>query len=85
MKRYDDKSVWVGLLLMMALTTMGCASNGTSGYSHVEYGYGYYGGYGASYYERDVIVTRPPGQSSSPPQASQLPARSLPRAAPRGR
>ena len=92
MKRYNHKHVLFGLLvLVMALLATGCASDGTSDYHQTQVVYGVYGGYGAGYYHSDVIVTRPPSSQppavkpSPPPRASQLPARSVPRPAPRRR
>ena len=92
MKRYVHKNVWLGLLVMViALLANGCASDGTSGYSETHVFYDYYGGYGAGYYDRDVIVvpprdSRPPTvRPSPPPRPSHLPARPLPRPAPRRR
>ena len=91
MKRLGHKHLPLGLLVVMALMVAGCASDGSSGYHQTEVVYGVYGGYGAGYYHNDVIVTpRPPSQPpavkpSPPPHASTLPARSLPRPAPRRR
>ena len=83
MKRYDHKHMPFGLLVVMVMLATGCALDST--YDHQQnqvVGGVYYGGYGAGYYHRDVIVTPP---SPPPRHASQLPARPVPRPAPRRR
>ena len=88
-----------GLLLLMAILTTGCASDGTYSNTTVAVGVsgGYYGGYyGAhpGYYGGNVVVgtpmpppggVRPPGGAPppAPPHVSQMPARPLPAPAPR--
>jgi len=80
MKRYGHKHMPFGLLAVaMALVAAGCALDSPYDYQQNQVVGGvYYGGYGAGYYHRDVIVT-----PSTPPRASQLPARPVPRPAPR--
>ena len=90
MKRLGHKHLPLGLVVM-ALLVSGCASGGSSGYQQTDVAYGVYGAYGAGYYHSDVIVTQPPPSQppavkpSRPPHASTLPARSVPRPAPRRR
>lgn len=88
MKRYDHKYMFLGLLVVViAVLATGCASNGND-YQQTQVTYGFYGGYGTGYYDNDIIVNPPPSQPPSvnrPPHASQLPARSVPRPAPRRR
>ena len=92
MKRYGHKHLPSGLMLVViVLLATGCASDGPSDYPQTQVVYGVYGGYGAGYYHNDIIVTppqpsHPPAVKPSPPaHASQLPARNLPRPAPRRR
>jgi hypothetical protein len=73
----------MGLVLaVIALLATGCALDSTYDYQENQVVGGvYYGGYGTGYYDRDVIVAPP----SQPLRASQLPARPVPRPAPRRR
>jgi hypothetical protein len=93
MKRYGRKHMPFGpLLVVITLLATGCALDSTyDNQQNQVMGGVYYGGYGAGYYHHDVIVTPPPPSQppvvrpSPPAHASQLPARSLPRPAPRRR
>ncbi len=93
MKRYGHQHMPFGLLLVViTLLATGCALDSTyDNQQNQVVGGVYYGGYGAGYYHHDVIVTPPPPSQppavrpSPPAHASQLPARSLPRPAPRRR